>query len=313
MTVYVVLVLLIGSVVTYLIVPQPTGSGSVARRSAWSAALGFFAAVPIAYLVHGRRRSRSSGRCSAEPTDAVVGDEPHHFPDRPSQIGLVATDRFAVRSAAHSSRRGPVIRSAPSSFEGSRVSTDEQHIALPQLYGAPAYARPPAARRRRRATVRPRRAPDRGVPDRRGARVQPRRSRRAPTHRAACALGQQDAGSTTDAGSSLAIRDRSVCRRITGGSSAGADDLGPARRTGVASPDGGVAQSVRAAGLYPAGSRFESWLPYQPIPDRDSASAVSGDVARPRRGPAPAGGRGGRRSGCAGAAVPRTRRGSGRA
>ncbi len=49
--VYVVLVLLIGSVVTYLIVPQPTGSGSVARRSKWSAALGFFAAVPIAYLV----------------------------------------------------------------------------------------------------------------------------------------------------------------------------------------------------------------------------------------------------------------------
>ena len=50
-TVYVVLVLLIGTVVTYLVVPQPTSSGSVARRSAWSAALGFFAAVPIAYLV----------------------------------------------------------------------------------------------------------------------------------------------------------------------------------------------------------------------------------------------------------------------
>ena len=49
--VYVVLVLAIGSVVTYLIVPQPTGSGTVARRNGWSAALGFFAAVPIAYLV----------------------------------------------------------------------------------------------------------------------------------------------------------------------------------------------------------------------------------------------------------------------
>ena len=33
------------------VVPQPTGSGTVVRRSAWSAALGFFAAVPIAYLV----------------------------------------------------------------------------------------------------------------------------------------------------------------------------------------------------------------------------------------------------------------------
>ena len=49
--VYVLLVLVIGSVVTWLIVPQPTGSGTVARRTGWSAALGFFAAVPIAYLV----------------------------------------------------------------------------------------------------------------------------------------------------------------------------------------------------------------------------------------------------------------------
>ena len=50
-TLYVVLVLAIGSVVTWLIVPQPTGSGTKARRNGWSAALGFFAAVPIAYLV----------------------------------------------------------------------------------------------------------------------------------------------------------------------------------------------------------------------------------------------------------------------
>jgi hypothetical protein len=48
---YVVLVLAIGSLVTWLIVPQPTGSGTTARRNGWSAALGFFAAVPIAYLV----------------------------------------------------------------------------------------------------------------------------------------------------------------------------------------------------------------------------------------------------------------------
>jgi hypothetical protein len=48
---YTVLVLVVGSLVTYLVVPQPTGSGAVRRRSAWSAALGFFAAVPIAWLV----------------------------------------------------------------------------------------------------------------------------------------------------------------------------------------------------------------------------------------------------------------------
>jgi hypothetical protein len=48
---YVAAVLSGGSVITWLIVPQPTGAGTVVRRSPWSAALGFFAAVPIAYLV----------------------------------------------------------------------------------------------------------------------------------------------------------------------------------------------------------------------------------------------------------------------
>ena len=48
---YVAVVLVGGSLITYLVVPQPRGSGSDVRRSAWSAALGLFAAVPIAYLV----------------------------------------------------------------------------------------------------------------------------------------------------------------------------------------------------------------------------------------------------------------------
>jgi hypothetical protein len=50
---YVLVVLVVGSVLTFLVVPQPTGAGpaGVRRRSGWSAALGFFAAVPIAYLV----------------------------------------------------------------------------------------------------------------------------------------------------------------------------------------------------------------------------------------------------------------------
>lgn len=51
MVLYVVAVLAVGSVVTWLVVPQPTGSGTTRRRSGWSLALGFFAAVPIAYLV----------------------------------------------------------------------------------------------------------------------------------------------------------------------------------------------------------------------------------------------------------------------
>ena len=49
--IYVMVVLVVGSIVTYLVVPQPAGSGSTRRRTGWSAALGFFAAVPIAYLV----------------------------------------------------------------------------------------------------------------------------------------------------------------------------------------------------------------------------------------------------------------------
>ena len=49
---YVVLVLLVGSVVTYFVVPLPTGAGSTRRtRTPWSLALGLFAAVPLAYLV----------------------------------------------------------------------------------------------------------------------------------------------------------------------------------------------------------------------------------------------------------------------
>ena len=47
----VVVVLVVGSVVTWLVVPQPRGSGTSTTRSPWSAALGFFAAVPVCYLV----------------------------------------------------------------------------------------------------------------------------------------------------------------------------------------------------------------------------------------------------------------------
>ena len=42
-------------------------------------------------------------------------------------------------------RRSPRQVRERSSFRwGFRVSIDEQHVALPKLYGAPAYARPPA-------------------------------------------------------------------------------------------------------------------------------------------------------------------------
>jgi hypothetical protein len=48
---YVAAVLVVGAVVTWLMVPLPTGGARRATRTPWSAALGLFAAVPIAYLV----------------------------------------------------------------------------------------------------------------------------------------------------------------------------------------------------------------------------------------------------------------------
>ena len=52
LTVYVAAVLVAGAVLTFLVVPLPTGAGDRrATRTPWSLALGLFAAVPIAYLV----------------------------------------------------------------------------------------------------------------------------------------------------------------------------------------------------------------------------------------------------------------------
>ena len=48
---YVAIVLGAGSLITWLVVPLPRGSGARGVRTPWSAALGLFAAIPIAYLV----------------------------------------------------------------------------------------------------------------------------------------------------------------------------------------------------------------------------------------------------------------------
>ena len=50
-TVFVIAVLVAGSLVTYLVVPLPAGAGTKVVRTPWSAALGLLAAAPIAYLV----------------------------------------------------------------------------------------------------------------------------------------------------------------------------------------------------------------------------------------------------------------------
>ena len=48
---YVVGVIVVGSVLTYLWVELPTGASGEKRRSAWAGVLGLFAAIPIVYLV----------------------------------------------------------------------------------------------------------------------------------------------------------------------------------------------------------------------------------------------------------------------
>lgn len=48
---FVACVLIAGAFLTWLLVPLPRGSGARAVRTPWSAALGLFAAIPIAYLV----------------------------------------------------------------------------------------------------------------------------------------------------------------------------------------------------------------------------------------------------------------------
>jgi hypothetical protein len=49
--VYVGVVLVAGALGTWLVVRLPSGAGTRPARSPWSAALGLFAAIPIAYLV----------------------------------------------------------------------------------------------------------------------------------------------------------------------------------------------------------------------------------------------------------------------
>jgi hypothetical protein len=48
---YVVVVIAVGSVLTYLWVELPTGASGERRRSAWAGVLGLFASIPIVYLV----------------------------------------------------------------------------------------------------------------------------------------------------------------------------------------------------------------------------------------------------------------------
>jgi hypothetical protein len=47
---YVLLVVAVGSIATYLWVPLPSGGGTRRRRTPWAGMLGFFASLPVAYI-----------------------------------------------------------------------------------------------------------------------------------------------------------------------------------------------------------------------------------------------------------------------
>jgi hypothetical protein len=48
---FVLAVVVVGSVLTYAWVELPTGASGVRRRSAWAGVLGLFASLPICYLI----------------------------------------------------------------------------------------------------------------------------------------------------------------------------------------------------------------------------------------------------------------------
>ena len=293
-TVVVVVVLVTGSVVTYLVVPQPTGLGrprppvGVERR---------------ARLLRGRpdllpRPGR--GRAGPEAADRLtprICACRHHFPDREtaavwsirtiprySPLDIISGGRVSGRDSSHEDSRGHrrAARRAPEALRSP---------------GVRATASPDSGSGR--AAVRPRRPADRGRADGRGTR--PRRdaagilvrARRRSARATRCTPRDSEepaaVASAESAQPEVARRPLPRRRLLTPAGAAAGHSLPDVHRTdrrdrttrraaaGVGSAGGGVAQSVRAAGLYPAGSRFESWLPYQ---QPRGATAATSCVAR---------------------------------
>ena len=199
-------------------------------------------------------RSRSSGRCSGD------SDAPQRAPV--ALLRRVAHPyRYAVTSDGtyFSSARvsGPGIHP---SLEESRVSIDEQHVACPSSTALRRMRRPPVPVETVARPFDPDELPieaDQTEEEREFADALPRPGLRArrdrPRQRRAYGVDHQHG---TPAASLQPAR-RSPARSLEA-------DGRSVRPSGCSIARGGVAQSVRAAGLYPAGSRFESWLPYQP-------------------------------------------------
>ena len=140
--VYALTVLVVGSVVTYLIVPQPTRLRHGPATERLERRAGVLRGGPDRLAGDGRGDPGGPAAARLRPrrwrADAPFLAYRLQCAARPS-VPFHGTLRWLSSSmqAGYPARVGLILRSP-------RVSIDEQHIALPKLYGAPAYARPAA-------------------------------------------------------------------------------------------------------------------------------------------------------------------------
>ena len=226
-----------GAVITWLVVPLPTGSRARrATRTPWSLALG-----PV------RRRPDRLPRARRAPRDREA-----------------AARRMTIGDQRRARRVPAIIRAGRSTDPEHRGRRGERRTRSRRPAEALRRARVRAAAVMPVAPVERPFDPD-DLPleaeQTDEERELAQRARRAPVRDGRHdgePIGVAGGGSRSSAARPFRLRDHPAGSRDAA--------RGPTRRPARPSPDlrGGVAQSVRAAGLYPAGSRFESWLPYHP-------------------------------------------------
>ena len=126
---FVAAVAILGAWLTYLVVPQP---GRPGQRSGWSAALGLFAALPIAYLALVLLFQ------VVKPLLAGLGGEPVCAPalvragaPQPASGGCRSA-AVGVRSARHHPAGPSICGAGPHTLEDMTVAADpDPYFALP--------------------------------------------------------------------------------------------------------------------------------------------------------------------------------------
>ena len=149
----VAVVLVVGSVVTWLVVPAAARFGRARDPLCVERRARVLRGRPDLLPRPRRRRSRSSSRCSAErrlrspmgPNAGAAGKRPREVPAGTTSVLATVARGWPIRTIPRYCRidNHPLRRATRLAGEDDHVAMDEQpHIALPKLYGAPAYARP---------------------------------------------------------------------------------------------------------------------------------------------------------------------------